>query len=147
MFLLRWDDNVLDVLLEPDERTGFQIIVAPIRHKVLDKLPCAGELLHLVKHDEGLSVVKLCSEEDGQLGKKHIEVGAVIFKDVQHILRDISKINNDMAFILVRCELLGNETLANAPCSVNQQSCRPAASLLPRDEVIINFPPQHTDSS
>ena len=111
------------------------------------KLPCAGELLHLVKHDEGLSVVKLCSEEDGQLGKKHIEVGAVIFKDVQHILRDISEINNDMAFILVRCELLGNETLANAPCSVNQQRCRPAASLLPRDEVIINFPPQHTDSS
>ena len=147
MFLLRWDDNVLDVLLEPDERACFQIIVATIRHKVFDELPCAGELLHLIKHDEGLPVIELDPEENGQLGKKHIEVGAVIFKDVQHILRDISEINNDMAFILVRCELLGNETLANAPCSVNQQRCRPAASLLPRDEVIINFPPQHTDSS
>lgn len=147
MFLLRWDDNVLDVLLEPDERACFQIIVATIRHKVFDELPCAGELLHLIKHDEGLPVIELDPEENGQLGEKHIEVGAVIFKDIQYILRDIPKINNDVAFILVFCELLGNEALANAPCAVNQQSCRSAASLLPRNEVVINLPLQHTDSS
>ena len=97
--------------------------------------------------DDMADVARYYLEENGQLGEKHIEVGAVIFKDIQYILRDIPEINNDVAFILVFCELLGNETLANAPCSVNQQSCRSAASLLPRNEVVINLPLQHTDSS
>ena len=69
MFLLRWDDNVLDVLLEPDERARFQIIVATIRHKVFDELPCAGELLHLIKHDEGLPVIELDPEGYNLVGR------------------------------------------------------------------------------
>ena len=59
MLLLRGNDNVLGVLFPPNQRTSFQKVVSAIHHQVFDKLSCPGELLHLVKDDEGIPFVQV----------------------------------------------------------------------------------------
>ena len=52
------DSYVLDILADRDERACFQVIVAPILDKLLDRLAHLGEPLYLVKNDDGFATEK-----------------------------------------------------------------------------------------
>lgn len=53
--LLRRNDNPLHVLLNGYERSGFDIVIAPVSHKVFDCLSNLRHKLHLIEHDNRLS--------------------------------------------------------------------------------------------
>ena len=51
--LLRRDDYILHILVDGDERSRLYVIISPVLHQELDRLPGTGELLDLIEYDQG----------------------------------------------------------------------------------------------
>ena len=57
VFLAR-NRDVLYILMNTDERTGFYVIVTTVFYQVLDCLSCAGTFLNFIKDDNGFTFME-----------------------------------------------------------------------------------------
>ena len=143
MLLFGWNDDILNILLQADQRAGFQKVIPTIRYKIFDKLSGTGILLHFIEYNQRFPFVEHGGIERSQLCKKQIEVGAVIDKQIQDIPGCVTEIDDDVTAVLIRSELFCNKALTDTSCSVNQQSGTPVAFLLPGNKAVINLSFQH----
>ena len=140
MFLLRRNNDILRILLQPNKRTRFQIIIASVLNKILDQLTGSRKLLHFIKYYQRISLIKDRGIKRCKLGEEQIKIRTVIHKEIKNILRGVTEINNDMASVFLLCKELGNVALADTPRTVYQKRSLAVASTLPIYKFIIDFP-------
>ena len=63
-------EYVLDVFVDGDKRTRFNVIVSPILDKMLYRLSRLGEVLHFIKHYQCLMLIERLICQRRQIGKE-----------------------------------------------------------------------------
>ena len=121
MDFLGWYHDVCRVFLYRYERTGLKIMVSPIGDQGFYGFAGAGELLHLVEHDQRVAANKPNARLRLKQHEERVEISEVLLEYREYPARCLAEIYQQIAGVLKLRELLGNPALVYAPCAVNQQ--------------------------
>ena len=131
--------NVLDVFLNGNQRTGFHIVIAPIGNQVLNGLSGFGEQLHFIEDDHAVPFVQLDTILDRQQHEECVQVIQIQLEVFLYITGCFRKVNQNIAFVLVLCELLYNCGLSDSPRSLDQQCFLTGTLCFPGQELVVNL--------
>ena len=110
---------MLCIFANRDERTCLDIVITMISHQRLDCLPGQRLELDLIKNDKRLSFHQTDTINELQSEKDVIQVGYVIEK-ITNFSGTLSKVDKNIGFIFLACELLYDSGFANTACPLYQ---------------------------
>ena len=137
LFFRRYED-ILHVLAYRDERTGLDVVVAPVFHKSLDSLAGRRIELNLVEYDDGVALGQALSLQQKQVSKERVEITDIV-KVLAHVDSVEREVDEQIVGIVLLRKSLCNGTLPNAPCALNQQCCSAIGDLFPFCNSVVRF--------
>ena len=142
--LLGWDNNILDILPDRQQRASLEVIVAPICDKVFHHTASKGEHLHFIENDQTFPLMQLNPIVGGKIQEEGVEVIAVVAKILLHFFWGLKEVYFKARLVLVSPELSRKGALPHATRSLYKQRARSPGSLLPVTEPIIGFSLEHS---
>ena len=142
--LFRGNQDVLDVLVDGDERPRLDVVVAAVLHQVLDRLPGLREELDLVEHDQRVALVERHVRERRQVGEERVEVRQVLDEKILDAIPGNGEVDDRVGLVFRLRERFDDETLPHATGAVDQQRARTGIVLLPVKERVVDFPSEHS---
>ena len=131
--------NVLHVFFDGNEGAGFHIVIAPIGNQVLNGLSGFGEQLHLIEDNHAVPLMQLDTILDRQQHEECVQVIQIQLEVFLYITGCFRKVDQNIAFVLVLCELLYNCGLPDSPRSLDQQCFLTGTLCFPGQELVVNF--------
>ena len=136
---LAWDENVLYVLVDRYERTGLNVVVTSVRHKMLYRFAGARELLHFVKDDKGISLYELGMCDAFKVKEESVQVIKILIEDPLQFHLRFTEIDKDIARIFVLGEFLNDVTFPHTTGTINQKRRCAIAFRFPLQKTIVDF--------
>ena len=131
MPFFRWDENLLDVLLDGNQRTSLNVVVSAVLDKMLDGFTSPRETLHFVKDDDRLAAVKRYAVFRAEDYEESVQVVQVILKGVEYGGTHVIEIDEDVGLVLRLGELFHDGGLANTSSPFHEQGFGSFGRLLP----------------
>ena len=86
VMLFRRNDDIIDVLLDRNQRAGFNVVVTSVGDKILDRLPRTWETLDFVKYDNTFARLELNMVGTKQIHEECIQVFQIIHEKALDVL-------------------------------------------------------------
>ena len=141
-FLFAGNQYILDVPAKGQHRADFQIIVAPVRHEILDGLPRQGLKLHVVEYDEGFPLVETDAAKQLKLQEEEVQIVHVA-EEIDDFRRRIREINDEETLIFPFRKFPRHGRLSDATRPLYQKRRAPLRLHLPFDHLPINLSLEH----
>ena len=146
MFLGRQHD-VLDILLDGNKRTCFNVVITPVCHQVLDGCAGTGAELHFVEYDQGtgflafrLAGSKFPPEVKFQIHEKHIEVVQIKVEKLHYLRIYPAEVHQKVRLVFFACKFFHDIAFSDTPGSFYQKGCITLMVLLPFQQFIVYLP-------
>ena len=137
--LLRWNHDVPGAFVDGDERPRFKVVVPAVRDQRLDRLTGTRELLHLVKDEQCVPLMKRHAVTARKFQEERVKMLQIMAEHVFDIIIDLAEIYQDIALIFALGKLLRDVALADTARAVDQQGAPPGVLLLPFKQPIVDF--------
>ena len=78
VILFRRNNDILDILFQPNQRSCLEVIKPAIRYKIFDELACSRVLLNFIKNDQRFPSVKRRCIEGCEFCEEKIKIIAIV---------------------------------------------------------------------
>ena len=119
--LLAGDKNLVHVLLQRHQRTGLNVLIAPVLDEILDCLPSPREPLHFVENDHRLATNEMYAEVCLQKHEELIKIMELVLKKLFDRLIGTGEINNQRMRVFLPDKLLHDITLADTTRTLDHE--------------------------
>ena len=131
--------DVLDVLLNGNERPGLNIVIASVGDQILNRLPRPRESLHFVKYDNALPLGQLHIVGAQEIHEKRVKVLKILIEIALDLGGNLGKVNQEVRFVFIAGEFLGNPALADATRAIEHNGRFAIAHALPFKQLVVNL--------
>ena len=131
--------NVLHVFLDGNEGAGFHIVIAPIGNQILNGFSGFGKQLHFIEDNYTVPLMQLDTVLDRQQHEECVQVIQIQLEVFIYITGRFRKVDQNIAFVLVLCELLHNRGFSDSPRALNQQRLFTGTLRFPGQELVVNL--------
>ena len=126
------NDDIAYVLLDGNERPGFNVIIPAIRHQILDSLPSTWKPLYLIEDQYRLTDRHIpYSCQCLQFLKELVHIIKIINEQVFNRRTCLAEIDYDVTFVLILCKRFDKETLPDTTRAFHQDCSGSVGRLLP----------------
>lgn len=139
MSFLRRDDDLLDVLLDRDERAGLDEVEATVLHEVFQRGPGRRELLDFVEDDERLTGNEFHLEERLDAHEEIVEVVEVFREELLDRRIRLVEVDDDIRLVFPTGELLDDPALADTASAINQEKDLLVILLFPVEQFVVDL--------
>ena len=135
----RRDQDVLDILVDRNQRTCLKVVIATVLDKMLDRLAGTGKLLDFIKNHETPVAWQVHVELREKIHEERVQIIEVFIKIPLDLRLHLREVNQEIGIVFVPGKLLGNVALTHAARTINHQGRATVTLVLPVNKFIVDF--------
>ena len=123
MTFFRGNDNILHMLFNAHEGSGFDIVIPAVGYKILDCRPCSRKELHLIENDQRFPFMQRYIIVIWKVQEECIQVFEVGYEKVRDFFADTVEVDHDIGLVLSLRKFLYYIALPYTTSPIDQQCC------------------------